>query len=144
MSEVPPIPTDFFAPQRKSLSAINRHNQHLFDHLVGAQQDRWGYGKAERRGGLAVHDHLELGRQLHREMARLLAAQNAIDIGAGATPRVYQVDSVGEQAAVSGKLRSYIDRRYLVSGRCRYDRRAMCERESTRDDKAASRLAPKG
>ena len=25
-----------------------------FDHLVGAQQDRWGYRKTERRGGLAV------------------------------------------------------------------------------------------
>ena len=34
----------------------------LFDHLVGAQQDRWGYCKAERHGGPAVHDHLEPGR----------------------------------------------------------------------------------
>jgi hypothetical protein len=24
-----------------------------FDHLGGAQQDQWGYGKAERGGGLA-------------------------------------------------------------------------------------------
>ena len=29
----------------------------LIDHLIGAQQNRWGYGKAERRGGIAVHDH---------------------------------------------------------------------------------------
>jgi hypothetical protein len=34
----------------------------LFDHLVGAQHDRWGYGKAKRLGGLEVQDHLELGR----------------------------------------------------------------------------------
>ena len=61
------------------------------DHLVGAQQNRWGYGKAERRGGLAVHDHLELGRELHREIARLFAAQDAIDIGGGATKEVYPV-----------------------------------------------------
>src|SRR5215471_21214720 len=33
------------------------HNQQLFDHLGGAQQHRWGYGKAEPLGGLAVHDH---------------------------------------------------------------------------------------
>ena len=44
------------------LSAINRHNRQLFDLLVGAQQDRWGYCKAERHGGPAVHDHLEPGR----------------------------------------------------------------------------------
>jgi hypothetical protein len=30
MSEMAPIPTEFCAPQRKSLSAINRHNQQLW------------------------------------------------------------------------------------------------------------------
>ena len=38
-------------------------------------------GKTERRGGLAVYDHLELGRKLH-------SAQNAIDISGGTTPVV--------------------------------------------------------
>ena len=33
------------------------------------------------------------------------AAQDAIDIGGGTTPRVYPIDSVGEQTAVSGKGR---------------------------------------
>jgi hypothetical protein len=51
----------------------------LLDHLVGAQHDRWGYRKAEI-GGLAVQDHLEFCRKLHREIARFLAAQNAIDV----------------------------------------------------------------
>ena len=46
----------------------------LLDHLIGANPNRWGYGKAERLGGLAVQDHLELGWELHREIARLLAA----------------------------------------------------------------------
>ena len=70
-------------------SAINRHNQHLFvDHLVSTQQDRGRHGKTERLGGLAVHGHLELGRKLHRKIARLCAAQNAIDIGGGATKGV--------------------------------------------------------
>jgi hypothetical protein len=74
----------------RQLSAINRHNRLLFDHLGCAQHDRWWYGKAKRVGGLAVHDHLEFGRELHRESARLLAAQNAIDIGGGTTPEVYR------------------------------------------------------
>jgi hypothetical protein len=38
-------------------------------------------------------------------IARLLAAQNAIDISRGATPRVYRVDSVGKQTAFSGERR---------------------------------------
>src|SRR6516165_3330414 len=145
MSEVTPIPTEICAVQRKSSSAINRHNQQLFDGLVSAKQDRWGYRKAERLGGLEVHDHLKFGRELHREIARLLAAQNAIDIGCCTTNGVCLVDSVGEQPAVSGKVRSPIDRRYVVSGRRQYDRRATHVCEHTRhDDKAASRLAPKG
>src|SRR5262249_27455323 len=101
----------------------------LFDDLVGAQHDRWGYGKTERRGGLAVHDHLEPGRKLHREIARLLAAQDAIHISGGATKGVYPLWSVGEHAAISGSLRCRIDRRYLASGRRRYDRRTMHGRE---------------
>jgi hypothetical protein len=61
-----------------------------------------GYRKAKRRGGLAVHDHLEFCRKLHREIARLLVAQNAIDIGGGTTKVVSRVGCVGEQTAVSG------------------------------------------
>jgi hypothetical protein len=34
------------------------NNRQLFDDLVGAQQNRWGYGKTERLGGLEVQDHL--------------------------------------------------------------------------------------
>ena len=77
----------------------------LLDHLIGAQQNRWGYRKTERRGGLAVHGHLKFCRKLHRKIARLLAAQDAIDISGGATKEVYQVGSVGKQTAFSGKVR---------------------------------------
>jgi hypothetical protein len=58
---------------------VARARAALFDHLVRAQQNRWGHDKAKRLGGLAVQGHLELGRKLHREIARLLAAQDAIE-----------------------------------------------------------------
>ena len=82
-----PIPIAAFRAQGRfsQLSAINRHNQQLFDDLGCTQHYRWGYGKTERLGGLEVQDHLKFCRKLHREIARLLAAQNAIDIGGGAT-----------------------------------------------------------
>src|SRR5262249_10656398 len=73
------------------------------------------------------------------------AAQDAIHISGGTTVGIYLVDSVGEQAAVSGKVRLVKDRRYIVSGGRRYDRRAMRGDEKIRrDDKATSRLATKG
>jgi hypothetical protein len=46
--------SDFAALQRRKCSAINRHNQQLFEQLVNAQQDRGRHGKTERLGGLAV------------------------------------------------------------------------------------------
>ena len=64
-----------------------------------------GYRKAKRLGGLEVHGHFEFCRQLNGKFRWLLAAQNAIDVGGGATEEVYPVDSVGEQTAVSGKVR---------------------------------------
>ena len=63
----------------------------------------------------------------------------------GATKGVCVVDSVGEQAAVCGKGRCVIDRRYVVLGRRQYDRQAMRVHECTRQRyKAASRLTPEG
>ena len=110
MSAMPAIVSDFAAMQRRKCSA-NYGLMHrsktapLFDHLVGAKQDRLRHRKAKRLGSLEVHDHLEFCRKLHREIAWLFAAQNAIHISGGATKEVYLVDSVGEQTAVSGKLR---------------------------------------
>jgi hypothetical protein len=43
--------------QRRPSSVMN--SRLSFDHLVGAQSNRWGYGKTERLGCLEVHDHLE-------------------------------------------------------------------------------------
>ena len=91
-------------------------------------------GGTSRPSAVAVlrfHGHLVFRGQLYREIARLLAAQNAIHIGGGATKAVYEVDSVGEQAVVSGKDRWRIDRRYVVAGRRQYGH-AMRDQESTR------------
>jgi hypothetical protein len=46
----------------------------LLDHLVRAQQNRWGYRKTERRGGLAVYDRLIFCRQLNGQLPRPRAA----------------------------------------------------------------------
>lgn len=55
-------------------------NNSLFDHLVGGgKQQRWN-SKPERLGGLEIYGQLEFRRRLYRKLARLLTAEDAIDI----------------------------------------------------------------
>ena len=52
----------------------------LFDHLIGALQERLRDGEAERLGGLEIDDQLEFRRWLDRQIAGLGALENTIDI----------------------------------------------------------------
>jgi hypothetical protein len=58
------------------------HSQ-LFDHLVGAREDRWRHGEAERLGGLEIDDQLECSRLLDRQIGRLSAFQDLSGENAG-------------------------------------------------------------
>ena len=50
------------------------------DHVVGARNQRLRYFEPERRCSLKVDHQLVPGRRLHREVGRLLALEDAIDV----------------------------------------------------------------
>src|SRR5262245_66573739 len=52
----------------------------LFDHLVGAREQRRRNCEAERLCSLEVDYQLVLVRRLHREVGRLLTFKNAVDV----------------------------------------------------------------
>ena len=52
----------------------------LFDHLIGRRKQFVWDGESERFGGLEIDDQLILCRQLHGEIGRLLALEDAVDI----------------------------------------------------------------
>jgi hypothetical protein len=54
-----------------------------FDHPVGAGEQRWRDGEAERFGGFEIDDQLNLGGLLDRQVGGLLAFENAACVYTG-------------------------------------------------------------
>ena len=68
-----------------------------------------GHGQAQRPGGAQIHHEFDGGGQLHRQVPRLLAAQDADDIAGGAAEQVGQIGAVAEQGTGMGKARLVTD-----------------------------------
>src|SRR5450759_980007 len=60
-----------------------QHTAALFDHLVGAGDQRQRDGEAERLCGFEVDRKLELRWLMHREPSWIFVLEDAIDVGSG-------------------------------------------------------------
>jgi hypothetical protein len=80
-----------------------QQNCGLFDHLVGTGEQRGWHIEAHRLRGLEVYHQIVLGRPLHRQVTRLLAFEDTIDVARGAPELVEEIRTVGDQTASSGK-----------------------------------------
>src|SRR5215469_10390885 len=84
----------------KSRHSALRQRLALFDHLVGTRDQRLRHGESECLRGFEIDYQLILCRRLYRQIARLLAFEDAIDIASRAPEHVRAIRSVGNQAAI--------------------------------------------
>jgi len=71
----------------------------LIDHLIGAREQRLRHFEAERLGGLQIDHQLVFGRRLHRQVGRLLAPEDAVDVAGGSPVLIDKIRPVGHQPA---------------------------------------------
>src|SRR5215469_7895002 len=79
----------------------------------------------KRLGRLEVYDELVLGRRLHRQIGRLLALEDTVDVASSAAELVENIEAVRDQTAGVDIASSGIDRRYMQPGRQRDDQIAV-------------------
>src|SRR5262245_34788432 len=75
----------------------------LFDHRVGAGEERWWHVKTERLSCFQIDHQLVLGRRLHRQVGGLLALEDAVDVAGGAADLVRKIGPIGDQAAAGSE-----------------------------------------
>src|SRR6516164_2035196 len=97
--------------------------------------------KGKRLGGLKIHDQLEFRRSLHRQIGRLFAPYDAINIISRLPINLWDVQTVRQQATLRGKGPKRIDSRQTVTFGKGDDKPTVNDGEAVwKDDDAATRL----
>src|SRR4029453_3209024 len=86
----------------------------LFDHLVSSSEHRVRHGETERFGRLEIDRQIVLGWRLHRQVGRLVALENTIDVNRSAPVLVDRIRPIRDQAAGTDEVALGVDRGQLV------------------------------
>ena len=68
----------------------------LFDHLVGAREQRRRHGEAEFFRGLEIDHQLKFGRLLDRQFPRLGSLENTISVNCCLAKQIGEVHAIGD------------------------------------------------
>src|SRR5262249_45651009 len=89
----------------------------LFDHLVGARQNRRWQVETERLRGFEIDHELIFVRRLDRQFGWLFALENAVDVLGRAPVLLGRTRPVANQAAIGDERRERINRWQSIAGR---------------------------
>jgi len=85
-------------------------SQVSFDDLVGAAKHCRGHHKAERLGGFEIDHQFVLVRRLHRQVSRLLALEDAVDVAGCVSILIDQIRPVGDETTDCDVIAAGVDR----------------------------------
>src|SRR5947207_13131160 len=105
-------------------------NLQLFDHLIGAGEERRGNVDADRLGGFQIDHEIELGCLLDRQLAGLIVSEDAADIDAGLTMRINEVRTIAPHSPGFDKTRKGAEGRQFLADRERRQIRAVLYKKS--------------
>ena len=100
---------------------------YLFDHLVSAGKYCRRNGEAHCFRGLEVDHEFVLGRRLHRQVGRLLALEDAVNLRRRLPKIVGHIRPVRQQATVSREYMQRINRRQSMPSSRLYDQLTMSD-----------------
>src|SRR6516165_9472069 len=89
----------------------------LFDHLICTGEQAIGHGEAQRFRGLEIDNEFVLRWRLHRQVGRILALEDAIDVSCRAAVLVDPIRPERHQAAAGDEVAPAVDRGQSVLGR---------------------------
>src|SRR5262245_29453648 len=82
-----------FGPKADSCS------RSLFDHLVGAGDERGRHGETKRFRSLEIDDQLQLGREFHRKITRFGSFQDFVNVGGRTMKVLSKIDAIANETA---------------------------------------------
>ena len=85
----------------------------LIDHLSGARQQSWGDRQVQSLRRLEIDNQFVVSRRLNRQVSRLLALEDTVDITSCASELFDSTRPIGDQAAESDIKAASVDRRQL-------------------------------
>src|SRR5262249_60168106 len=89
----------------------------LFDDLIGKRDYVGRHLDPERAGGLEVEDEAELGRPLHRHVARLFAFQYPRRVGSHLVKLLANDRAIVHQPALAREFAPWIGRGHAIASR---------------------------
>src|SRR5262245_11084077 len=121
---------------------MNPPSGSLFDHLVGAGEQRRRHVERQGAGSAEINHQLELRWQLNRQIARFFALENATSIDAQDPIAFLRIRSIAHESPDGGKFTAEVEGWHGMTRRKHDDLACAIEKERIDGSQLTQQLEP--